>query len=299
MEQNEKFLHVYPLLPEMRLAAFACSLVMMAGSAMAAPFEFFAFDNGVGRNVWTPDQQAKTLQETGFGGISYNYTNPTDLAGKLKAMDAAGLKVYAIYVTTVIGVAQPVPPDLEEAMKVLQGRNTVIWMNVNKSADPNIQNAPSGSLDEQAVKIVHTVSAMAKKYGLSVALYGHKGHYLETAEDGLRISEKAGCDNVGVSFNLCHELWYGNGERLEEIIRKSAPKLTMVSINGADAKNVMQVLLLGQGSVDVGRVLRLLEENGYKGPVGLQCYGLTGDIKENLQASNLAWKKLTPAPSKP
>jgi len=56
--------------------------------------------------------------------------------------------------------------------------------------------------------------------------------------------------------------------------------------------------LLGTGSVDVGQILQELAKNGYRGPVGLQCYGLTGDTRENLHASITAWKKLKPDLSK-
>ena len=49
-------------------------------AARAAVPEFFVFDNGVGRGAWSPEQQAKTLKELGYDGISYSYTNAKDLA---------------------------------------------------------------------------------------------------------------------------------------------------------------------------------------------------------------------------
>jgi alpha-L-fucosidase 2 len=38
---------------------------------------------------------------------------------------------------------------------------------------------------------------------------------------------------------------------------------------------------------------------GYKGPVGLQCYSVKGDVTENLKADIAAWKKMLPRIQKP
>ena len=62
----------------------------------------------------------------------------------------------------------------------------------------------------------------------------------------------------------------------------------------------MRTVLLGQlgiiqrldrGSYDVYGFLKTLRKLGYKGPVGLQCYNVSGDAKENLAGSISAWKK--------
>ena len=47
-------------------------------------------------------------------------------------------------------------------------------------------------------------------------------------------------------------------------------------------------------NVEDARLLRVLAEVDYRGPVGLQSYGLTGDARDNLQASLRAWEILNP-----
>ena len=71
--------------------SFLLALLMLLAwtHAEAARPEFFVFDNGVGRGSWTPTQQAQTLKELGYDGISYNYTTPEDLAAWQKAFGAA------------------------------------------------------------------------------------------------------------------------------------------------------------------------------------------------------------------
>jgi len=52
---------------------------------------------------------------------------------------------------------------------------------------------------------------------------------------------------------------------------------------------------LGQGSFDVLAFLKTLRDLGYKGPIGLQCYGIGGDAREHLERSMAAWRRLQAA----
>ena len=49
---------------------------------------------------------------------------------------------------------------------------------------------------------------------------------------------------------------------------------------------------LGDGTYDNGKVLKVLDEIGYTGPIGLQCYSIKGDDRANLKKSIIAWRKL-------
>ena len=87
----------------------------------------------------------------------------------------------------------------------------------------------------------------------------------------------------------------GQGARLGATVREAAPKLFLVSINGADAKQPgygwdRLIQPLGRGDFDVGRFLGKLKAAGYQGPIGLQCYAVKGDAVENLRESITAWK---------
>ena len=272
------------------------ALLLASGATMATPYEFFPFDSGVGRGKpeWTPDRQAETLKKLGYDGIGYNFTTPEALAQWVKAMDARGLKIYNLYVGTTLGKKPAFPGSLEEGLRLVKGRDTVVWINMYRPVENGKPKAiQPGECDDEAVAIIRDVCALAKKYDLRVAVYGHFNLYIETAEDSLRVVEKAGCDNLGASFNLCHELMHGNGGRLEEIIKKTAPKLMRVSISGADLPSKKYILRLDQGGLDVVGVVKALKDNGYKGPVGLQCYMVPGDVEENLKADIEAWKKIT------
>jgi sugar phosphate isomerase/epimerase len=267
------------------LVALGASLCLAPTASAAVP-EFFPLDNGVGRGTWTPEQQAKTLKELGYDGIGYNYTKPAALAAWQKAFKEQGLKIYSLYVYTFIDKPQQYDPAFKDAIKLLKGTDTVIWMTLRETA-------VKGDYDEQAVKLVQEIADLAQENGLRVALYGHAGFYVATANDAVRIVKKVNRPNVGASINLCHEFITKNGDKLDETLKNAAPYLSLVTINGVDVKNRKYILRLDEG--DFGQVawLKKLQAAGYKGPVGLQCYSVKGDITENLKADIAAWRKFT------
>jgi len=262
------------------------ALLLLCSTALAAPPEFFVFDNGVGRGKWTPEQQASTLKDLGYDGISYNYTNPQDLALWIKAFKEHGLKIYGLYLYTFIDKPEHYAPSFKEAIKLLKGTDTVIWMTLREVKDK------TRNYEADAVKVVQDIADQAAENGLRVALYGHAGFYCATATDGLRIVQQVNRPNVGASINLCHEFITKHGDQLDQTITAAAPLATLVSINGVDVANKKYILRLDQGDFDVAAYLRKLRTAGYKGPVGLQCYSVPGDIMENLKADITAWKKI-------
>jgi len=267
------------------VAVLGASLCFASAAHATAP-EFFVLDNGVGRGSWTPEQQAKTLKVLGFDGIGYNYTKPAALAAWQKAFKEQGLKIYSLYVYTFIDKPQHYDPAFKEAIKLLKGTDTVIWMTLR-------QTEVKGDYDEQAVKLVQEIADLAQENGLRVALYGHAGFYVATANDAVRIVKKVNRPNVGASINLCHEFITKNGDKLDETLKNAAPYLTLVTINGVDAANKKYILRLDEGDFDQAAWIKKLLAAGYKGPVGLQCYSVKGDTAENLKADIAAWHKIT------
>jgi sugar phosphate isomerase/epimerase len=104
--------------------------------------------------------------------------------------------------------------------------------------------------------------------------------------------------NVGVMFNVCHWLRVDKSREYAPLLKKAMPRLWAISINGADnfdEKAGWDRLIqpLDSGDFDMGKFLKTLKELGYKGPIGLQCYGIGGDAREHLARSMGAWKKLS------
>jgi sugar phosphate isomerase/epimerase len=243
---------------------------------------FFAFDNGTGRGVVPPPQQASLLAELDYNGLGY--TGTKGIPAMLEALDKHDLKMFSIYVASRVGKNGPsYDPGLPQAIQDLKGRDTFIWLTVQGQSDD----------DQQAVTVVRQVADLAQQAGMRVALYPHVGFYVASTDDALRIVEKADRKNLGVSFNLCHCLKLGNEPKIPSILKRALPHLFLVSINGADHEGNWDRLIqtLDRGQYDVFAFLTRLRQLGYEGPIGLQCYNIPGDIRTNLTRSIGAWKQ--------
>lgn len=269
------------------MRAILTSIVVLAALAANAGTEFFIFDSGVGRGKWPPERQAKTLKELGFAGISYNYTNPRDLQDWQRAFKAEGLKIFGLYVYTYLDQPDSFAPGFREAIKLLKGTDTVIWMAVRET-----KTRKKEGFEDRAVEVVREMADLAAAQGVRVALYGHAGFYVENAADGARLAKLVDRPNVGPSINLCHEFASKQEAKLDETLKAVAPMALLASINGVDVATKKHVLRLDQGDFDVAAYVRKLQAAGYRGPIGLQCFGVPGDTDENLKAAQKAWQRI-------
>lgn len=266
------------------------SLALLAGgAARAEAWKVFAMDNGVGRGAWTPERQATVLKELGFHGISYNYASPAEAAGWRRELAARDLAFYGLYFGVRLEGARALPAGLVETVEILRGSGAVLWLVMPNPVTP-------GDYEDATVAVIREVADLAATAGLRVALYPHKDSYPATAEQALTLVERTQRANVGLTVNLAHELAAGNGARLPGILRRVAPHLDLVTLNGATNRpgpawdNYIQ--LLGEGEYDVSVLLRTLREIRYTGPIGIQFYNVKGDSQENLAATMRAWRGL-------
>jgi len=279
-----------------RLCLFAFAGIAPLVHSSAADdtaWPFFAFDNGVGRGVWPAAKQAETLKNLGYDGIHYNYTNPKDFAAKLSACRAANVPIHAVYIYTFVDQpGKSYDPGIKEMIRMLKGSQTIIWM--------TLRDGIRGKQDAKAASIVREIATLAAESGLKVSLYPHAGFYVATAEDAVRIAKIVDLPNVGVSINLCHELFAGNGERLAEVVKAASPHLNLVSLNGASpipgkGSKAWDTLPLGSGTFDTETFLRLIRDTGYRGPIGHQFYAVAGDDMQKLSLAIESWSKMKPA----
>jgi sugar phosphate isomerase/epimerase len=250
---------------------------------------FFAMDTATrDENHQTTEAQLKLIKELGFAGWGMHDT--LDVAEVLRMMDPLGLKLFTIYVGIDLDKPDsPWSPKLPAALKDLKGRDTVIWLFVigRKHA------LASEEGDAVAVKAIRDVAAMAKESGVAVSLYPHYGFYVSSVRDALRLVRKVDRANVGLTFNLCHWLRADRGKDLDGLLRDVRPYLQIVTINGADKEGDWDRLIqpLGNGNYDVYGFLAQLRAVGFRGPIGLQGYGIKGDVREHLKQAMKTWRE--------
>jgi sugar phosphate isomerase/epimerase len=237
-------------------------------------------------------QQAEMLKELGYSGAGHLWLDK--VAERIETLDAAGLTLYQIYIQLDVspGASQPYDPRLKEVLPLLKGRPTMLAVLVS-GLKPGDQSG-----DARAVELLREIAGLAQPFGVRVALYPHVGNWLEKVGDAIAVADKVDRPNVGVMFNLCHFLKTGDEKDLPAVLAKASPRLMAVSINGSPtgpdvaAGKGSWIAPLGEGGFDMASLLRALKAVGYKGPVGLQCYGIGGDAREHLARSMAAWRKL-------
>ncbi|HWW01965.1 MAG TPA: TIM barrel protein [Candidatus Acidoferrum sp.] len=238
------------------------------------------------------EQQAEMLKELGYPGVGHIWLDRVE--ERIKTLDAAGLRLFQI--TMVVEVAPGKTPydarRFEQVCALIKGRQVQFCLLLNgmKSSDP--------SIDPQAVEILRGMSDQARDSGAQLLLYPHQNSWVERIEDAVRVADKVNRPNVGVMFNLCHWLRVDKSRDYRPLLKQAMPRLWAISINGADDFDEKPgwdryIQPLDKGTFDVGKLLKTLKDLGYRGPIGLQCYGIGGDAREHLTRSLAAWQKLS------
>jgi len=245
----------------------------LLGSTLAESFQpkFYAFQNGV--NFKNP---AAILKELGFDGISQVRAHPTGLPDQVKSFEAAGLKVLSVYLNV---NDKPIAPS---TVKALANRGALIELTIQK-------------MSPKTVEAVRQTAAMAAELKIKVSLYPHHGFAIATMPQAMDLIAKVSHPNLGVMFNLCHFLKNEDPVTLESTLAKAGSKLFAVSTCGADLKGSSWNQLiqpLDKGDFSQKRLFAALKKQGFKGPVGLQCFAIKGDKRKNLERSMTAWNSI-------
>jgi sugar phosphate isomerase/epimerase len=269
-------------------------LFTFSAESFSQPFQprFFCFEDAfLDQHTNDPVFQTKLLKDLGFDGMELMGLDRMD--EKLAALNHQNLQLFMVYISVSLEKPEHFDPRLFDFIKKVKNKGVTLWLHILSD-----QLKPSDQAgDALCVPIIQEIADFALKYGVNVALYPHTNFWLEKLEDSVRLTKKINRSNVGAVFNLCHFLKADEKDRLEEKLVQAIPYLKAVSINGADdgVTNQMEwdrlIQPLGKGSFDVLKVLQILKDKHYTGPVGLQCYAIPGKPEEFLKVSMATWKE--------
>lgn len=244
--------------------------------------EFYTFQNGMGFK--SAEDGIKLIKNLGYHGVGS--AKPGDLANFKAACEKEGLKIYSVYLGGKVNAENfSYEKEVDESIESLKGTDALIELNVQRGKEPS---------DTQAIAMVREIAGKAKAAGLRVVIYPHDKFHIERVDHAVKIAKATGCDNVGVAFNLCHFLKVQPTDDLAATLADARPLLWSVSLCGADADGKDWNTLirpLDEGTYDPSVLLRQLRDSGFKGAIGLQCFNIRIDAKENLTRSMQAWKK--------
>jgi sugar phosphate isomerase/epimerase len=238
------------------------------------------------------EEQNEMLHDLGFDGVAHLWLD--GLSERAASAKKTGLKVFQIYFQVDLAAEPPFDSQLSEKLSAVKGQGTQLALLIN-GATPS-----DASLDDKVTAIVQKILDIAEPLGVSVVLYPHVNSWNEKVSDCLRIARRFPGKKVGVMFNLCHWAAVDKSENLESVLRSALPYLSAITINGTDTPEEIQAKTgnwlqpLDAGSFDQAKLLKILDDLGYHGPVGLQCFGIPGDARIHLERSMKKWKSLRP-----
>ena len=238
------------------------------------------------------EEQNEMLRDLGFDGVAHLWLN--GLPERAASAKKTGLKVFQVYFRVDLAAEQPFDARLAEILPSVknQGTQLAVLIYGGKPSDE--------SLDDKVVGIIQKILDIAEPLGVQVVLYPHRGAWNEKIADNVRIAKRFSDKKVGVMFNLCHWAAVDKSENLESVLRLAMPYLAAITINGTDTPEEIQAKTgnwlqpLDAGSFDQAKLFKILDDLGYRGPVGLQCYGVPGDARVHLERSMKKWKTLRP-----
>jgi sugar phosphate isomerase/epimerase len=244
----------------------------------------------------SPAELAKLLHAIGFDGGGYPLLTGPILDETLQANDAAGLQIYLLQTSINIDSKGKAHYDTEvpAAIRKLKGRPVAVVVTIGglKPGDP------AGI--EPAVQALRELGDAAAEAGVRISLYNHVGCWNESVSFNIELAKKVNHPQVGYNFNVCHWLMVEGNKDYRPLLRAYPDKLFCVTLCGAQigAKTWTNGLIqpLDRGDFDNQALLATLREIGYKGPVGVMCYGIPGDAREYLQRSMKTWKAWTAQP---
>ena len=233
-----------------------------------------------------PQRIARAPQH-GFDGVAWSFEQ---LASARASCEANDCDLWSAYTVLDLGdgVEQRLAP-IYEAITTLAGGPGMLWLGLQSPT----HKPRDAAGDATAVRILRALLAKADAAGVEIALYPHYGFWLETAADAKRLCQRIQHPRLGVCFNLCHFLRNHTETDPTAALRACAPHLFAVTINGAKGTgdNWSELIQpLGNGDFDLNGFLQTLDDVEFRGPVGLQAYGIRQAPAKHLPASMQAWQ---------
>jgi sugar phosphate isomerase/epimerase len=235
-------------------------------------------------------EQAALLRELGYDGIGWELWPAAEVDARLAELDAAELPLRMVWAQVNVQPDHPQPhrPDLPGALRRLKGRPVTVAL-LLVGLPPG---DPRGM--EPAVQRLRALAEAAGEADIRLAIYNHTNDWAEKAEFAAAVAERVNHPRVGLMFNLCHWLRVEGDRDMPSFLRAHIRRVFSVSINGATLGTTEWtnglVRPLDEGDFDNRPLLALLDEIGYRGDIGLMCYGVPGDARDHLARSMKIWR---------
>lgn len=127
---------------------------------------------------------------------------------------------------------------------------------------------------------IHELADYAAARGVTLGLEIH-GDIMATGALSIPLIQEIGRPNVGINYDTANCVFYGDVQAVDDL-RATAPYLVHVHLKDKiGGKKEWNFPAVGEGEVDFAAILRILEEEGYTGPLSVE-----------IEFSGLPWPPL-------
>lgn len=228
--------------------------------------------------------RCEMLAELGYTGTNLTlWSEPAwqDLPKLAEAAPSCGLEVASVYATVDLAM----PPEHGENARIL---TMIEELAASRVVELALRSGSGEDGDGLARCFLERALTAAERNDITLLLYPHTHFWLERVGDAVRLCESYASPRLGLVFPAFH--WYAvDGADLAGAVRAAAPYLRRVNTNGSRRISGQYfpatIEPVGEGEFDNFGFLGMLRAAGYDGWLGVQGYGLGGDVYENLRRS--------------
>jgi len=222
----------------------------------------------------SPEERAEMLERLGLTKLAYDWRaeHVPDFEAEIKALKEHHIEFFAFW-------------GLHEDMFRLFEKHAIhpqVWLTV---PDPG-----EGSWEEKVRAAGAQMLDAAKRtqeLGCKLGLYNHGGWGGEP-ENMVAVCKwlrnETGSDHIGIVYNLHHG--HGHIDDFAACLDAMKPYLLCLNLNGMNTGAEPKILPIGQGEHDK-KLLRIIVESGYTGPIGILDHRPEIDaeisLRENLE----------------
>jgi sugar phosphate isomerase/epimerase len=225
-----------------------------------------------------PEERASMLARLGINRLAYDWRAehiPT-FDAEIEACQRHGIELTAWWFPSTLD---------EQARHILQtlerhGVRPQLW--VTGGGGPVVNEEEQRERVRREAARIGPLAEAAGRIGCSIALYNHGGWFGEP-ENQLEIIRELGMTNVGIVYNFHHG--HDHLERFAALFGTMQPHLAAVNLNGmvrdGDQRG-QKILAIGLGDQE-SRMLRVIRDSGWNGPVGILDHLPETDSEETLR----------------
>ena len=225
------------------------------------------------------EARCEILAELGCGATNLTLWSERAWAD-LDRLDAVaektGLEVASLYVTVDV-TAPPHAPEVARAVELIE-----------RHGHHPIELTFSAGDDSGARRFLDAALAAAGRSGAQLRLYPHFAFWLERVDQALELLRGYDTDRLGLTFPAFH-VYALEGNGFLAALDRAAPYLRGANTNGSRRLSgqyfPVTIEPVGEGDFDNFAFLGRLRELGYAAPLGIQAYGVGGDVYAHLRRS--------------